>query len=341
VPRGADLVVVLAHAGSRCEAFDDPGDLSSCDLDGEVMALARQLPPGLVDHIVSGHKHNGIAHVVNGIAVTSAYSNAVAFDRVDFTFDRASGRIVDRRIFPPQILSTTARRYAGHPARPMPRVAAIAEEARATAATAKAEPLGPVLDAPLTRAGGVESGIGRLMTDAMLAESGADVAIYNVRGGIRADLAPGELTYGDVFQMSPFDNRLMVATMRGEELRRVVAHQAVSDDRRAGFAGMRVDVSCANGAVKVRMFRSDGREIGDADELRVAINDFLALGGNDILTPVIPAAGIPIPDDAPLVRDALVDWFRHRGARLSARDYLDPDDARWNLPDSSMACAAL
>src|SRR5690606_781297 len=28
--RGADVVLVAAHAGGRCERFDDPRDLSSC-----------------------------------------------------------------------------------------------------------------------------------------------------------------------------------------------------------------------------------------------------------------------------------------------------------------------
>jgi len=34
---GASLVIVLAHAGSRCTEFDDPFDLSSCYMPGEIM----------------------------------------------------------------------------------------------------------------------------------------------------------------------------------------------------------------------------------------------------------------------------------------------------------------
>ena len=44
--RGADIVLVLAHAGGACFRFDDPTDLSSCDDDAEIFELARRLPPG-------------------------------------------------------------------------------------------------------------------------------------------------------------------------------------------------------------------------------------------------------------------------------------------------------
>ncbi|MDH3482133.1 MAG: metallophosphoesterase, partial [Gammaproteobacteria bacterium] len=62
--RGASVVVVTAHAGSRCTKFVDPTDLSSCNMAGEIMRVAAALPTGLVDHIVAGHVHRGIAHIV-------------------------------------------------------------------------------------------------------------------------------------------------------------------------------------------------------------------------------------------------------------------------------------
>ena len=42
--RGANIVIVAAHAGGRCTAFDKPADLSSCDADREIMEVARALP---------------------------------------------------------------------------------------------------------------------------------------------------------------------------------------------------------------------------------------------------------------------------------------------------------
>ena len=104
--RGADVVVVLAHAGGWCARFDDPADLSSCDDDAEIFWLARQLPLGLVDAIVAGHTHAAVAHVVAGIPIVQAHSRGAAFARLDLTVERGAG-VVSARIFAPQALCAT------------------------------------------------------------------------------------------------------------------------------------------------------------------------------------------------------------------------------------------
>ncbi len=328
---GAQLVIVLAHAGSRCEEFDDPVDLSSCRLNGEIMRVANAIPSGLVDHIVAGHVHHGIAHVVNGIAVTASYSYTRAFSRVDFVLDRATGRVVDRQIFPPQPVRA-AERYAGVPLAPLGTVVAIGERAAELAAQRKAEKIGVYLETPMTLRHGPESELGNLMTDAVLAMSGADVAIHNVRGGIRAELPAGELTFGNVYRMFPFDNRLAVVPLSGAELRRVIAKQAHNAGRRAGFSGMRVFVDCGNDGMGIRMLRPGGQEILDEDVVEVAVNDFLLLGGDDILTPVIPENGYAVPTDTPMIRDLLLEWFEEQDGPLRDTMFLDALNARWNLP---------
>jgi hypothetical protein len=40
-----------------------------------------------------------------------------------------------------------------------------------------------------------------------------------------------------------------------------------------------------------------------------------------------------LPDGTPLVRDTLVTWFRNRGGSMSADDFFDPENLRWNRPD--------
>ena len=90
--QGATVVIALAHAGGDCHRFDDPTDLRTCDEHDEIFEVARALPAGAVDLIVAGHTHKGVAHRVNGIPIVEAFSNGRAFDRVDLTIDRASGR---------------------------------------------------------------------------------------------------------------------------------------------------------------------------------------------------------------------------------------------------------
>lgn len=350
--QGAVLVIVAAHAGSQCEKFDDPMDLSSCDLSGEIMRVANELPSGLVDHIISGHEHHGIAHVVNGIAITSSYSSTRAFNRVDFTVDRATGSVRDRHIFPPQRLcvfvdansgqcaakddsaeSIVAASYEGQKIVANDKVIAIAERAEAIASERKAQELGAYLETPITREGRPESAVGNLMTDALREASDADIALHNVHGGIRADLPQGELTYGSLYQMFPFDNQLMVLELSGSDLRRVIEAQVHNVGQRAGFSGMRVFVDCEDDQMSIAMLLANGREIQDDELVRVAVNDFLALGGDGVLLPVLPDGGFVIPGDLVLARDALEQWFGSRSERLRADQFLDLENRRWNLPE--------
>ena len=329
---GAVLVIVVAHAGSRCTEFDDPFDTSSCFMQGEIMRVAQALPEGLVDHIVGGHINAGIAHDVNGIAITSAYKSTRAFGRVDFVVDRATGKVVERRIYPPQRIEPDMA-YEGRPVVPMPAVAAIAEQAHAVAEERLAELLGVFLEGPIPHRDRPESPLGNLLTDAILEMNDADISIHNVWGGIRAELPEGDLTFGSVFRMFPFDNRIAIVELNGAELRRIMARQAHSENRPAGFSGMRVFVSCDSDKMHLRMVRPDGTEITDEEMLRIVANDFLLLGGDKIFTPVTPEGGFAMPNGTPMIRDTLVRWFKERGGRMHADDFFDPENLRWNRPD--------
>ena len=104
---------------------------------------------------------------------------------------------------------------------------------------------------------------------------------------------------------------------------------------------MSVDVSCSDGRLDVTMRLSDGAEVQNDDRVRVAVNDFLATRGDDILTPVMPDSGFDYVQDPRYIRDVIADWFRrHRGA-LHAGQYDSADARRWNLPESLPATCKL
>lgn len=354
--QGADIVIVSAHAGSRCTDFDDPHDLSSCDLDGEIVQVANALPANFVDHIIAGHVHQGMAHIVNGIAITSSYSNTYAFDRVDFTLDRNSGRVIERKVYPPQIncpaidkaskecawletdpaLARPAS-YEGRPVAAMATVASIVAGAEAHAAEIKSEPLGVTLTSAIGLEGNPESPLANLFTDAVLDGADADIAIHNVSGGIRAALPAGELTFGRVFEIFPFDNRVAIVEVSGADLRRLIATEAMKRSRRAGFSGMRAFIGCANGTPQVDMVLNNGHTIEDDDRVRIVSNDFLVTLGDNILTPAMPPGGFQYADDPRLTRDLLVQWFRKQDGSLSAEDFSTEAEPRWNFTESFVA----
>jgi len=330
---GAALVIVAAHAGGRCTEFSDREDLSSCNMSAEIMQVANALDPGLVDYIIGGHNHNPIAHVVNDIPITSNYSNTFSFGRVDFEVTRDQHALVSRQVFAPQHTAPGTRdRYEGFPLVANPDVVRVATLATAHAEALKAEKLGVTLTGPFNLVPDIESAIGNLMTEAMLDSFDADIAIHNVFGGIRSSLPAGELTYGAVFEMFPFDNIVSIHELSGRDLRQVLARK-VRAQRLPGFAGMRVFVSCDNDRMLVEMRLSDGRTVGDDDRIRIVANDFLALGGDDILTPAIPDGGFELRYDMPLTRDALIRWFRAGPETLAPEDFRTHAAPKWNLPD--------
>jgi 5'-nucleotidase len=348
---GATVIVVAAHAGGRCTRFDDPRDLSSCDeSDSEIVKVLDEMPRGTVDLVASGHTHAGMAHEVEGTIVMQAFSGGVAFSRADLVIERETKRIVDKRVFPPRDLcarvytgtmrcdpaaardrSLGTAEYEGRPIRPDPAIARVIAPAVERARTHAADPLGVILDAPIRRAlVGTESPLGNLFTDAMLAEvPDADVAINNTRGGLRADLAAGPLTYGKLFEVFPFDNRLVRLELTGAALRRVFQTQLQQGRSLPGIAGLRVAADCRNGRLALSMTRTRGGVVRDADRLVVVTTDFLATGGDRLLAPVMPRGGFPIASDLPIFREAVADWLEERGGHLRADQLINTAQPRW------------
>ncbi len=332
--RGATIVIVLAHAGGRCAQLDDAEDLSTCDQSAEIVNVARQLPVGLVDVISAGHTHQAMAHDVNGIAVVQAYSSGRSFSRVDLTVSRASGAVTAKHIFPPQ--DVVAGDYEHRVVRPDAAASAAIEPAVRKALTIKNQPLGVVLDAPLARGNQQdETAIADLITDGMLASvPGADAAFGN-GGSLRTDLAAGPLTYGEVYEVYPFDNRLVILSLTGDQLTRIVSYSLT---RRAlptemlPIAGFTVDAMCDGGMLRVVLKRPSGIPIRPDERLTVVTSDFLAGGGDGIVAPAGPIGEIKTPEGAPLLRESVVAWLRSHGGHFDERQFVAPDKRRWHVP---------
>ena len=135
--------------------------------------------------------------------------------------------------------------------------------------------------------------------------------------------------------MYPFDNVVVRLDLTGAELRQIAKREAFKAGRRAGFSGLRVFVSCNDNELDVAMIRQGGTAIDDDDVLEVLTTDFLATGGDDVLTPIIPADGFPIDTNQPLVREAIADWLRKRGGNLSASTFSDAGNPKWNIAASA------
>lgn len=341
--RGADAVLVLAHAGADCKRTDDPHDLSSCDVDdSEVFTLARALPHGLVDGIIAAHTHAAAAHFVNDIPIVEAYSRGKAFSRLDLTFAGAPLRLRNARPFPPETLCPESDElapcavhdYAGHSVTPDTALAALVAPELELAKAARARQLSVDVLADFPAVHDRECALGNAMVDAMRAHvPGADLALTN-GGGLRANLARGPLSYGQLYQVMPFDNRLVKIRLSGEELSRVLAqHVQSAAHGLISISGVRVKARCLNGQLELKLSRENGAPITGKTQLLAVTSDYLATGGDRLFSPIkLERSRIEPVDDA-LVRDVLATEFeKRRKLDPQSRALYDAEHPRLDLP---------
>jgi 2',3'-cyclic-nucleotide 2'-phosphodiesterase / 3'-nucleotidase / 5'-nucleotidase len=283
----ADFVIVLAHAGEAC-------DSAGCM--GEIFALASALDSGAVDLIVAGHTHQRVDTVIHGIPIVEAASSGRAVAVVDF-IRRAgtAGRTVRARLETPWADSV----------RPDPELAAaIAHQQLALDSITGREVT--TLRAPLRRLGH-EYPLGRLVADAYRNIGKADVGLIN-DGGIRADLAAGPTSYGALFEVLPFQNRLVRLTLPAATLRAALEHALADGTPQVHVSGLEVwyDATRPVGRRITRIRLANGRGLDGHRLYTIAVPDFVADGG-DGFTMLRPLQRV----DAGMVDlDALIAYLR-------------------------------
>jgi 2',3'-cyclic-nucleotide 2'-phosphodiesterase (5'-nucleotidase family) len=255
----ADFVVVVAHEGAFCEA-------AACR--GPALDFARQLDSGSVDLIVAGHSHRLVTTVVNGIPVVQAGSSGSAIAVVDFV--RENGRRAARaRMVTP---------YADHVRADADLASFVTRQARAIDSVTS-RPVAS-LRLPLRREG-QEYGLGRLIADAQRHIGRADVAIMN-NGGIRADLPAGPVSYGRLYSVQPFGNRLVRLTVSGAVLLAALERVVADSTPDGHIAGVEIwyDPGRSPGQRIRRTRLANGRAIEGGRRYTLVVNSFMAAGGS-------------------------------------------------------------
>lgn len=317
--QGAQLIVATMHIGSNCKDVQHHDDTSSCEKSDEIWPLIAGLPKGAVDVIVGGHTHAGMAHLVNGIAVIESYANGRAFGRVDVTI--ADGKVAGVKIDAPHLMCALDKDhnpvpvaqcqpgdYEGKPVVADAAVQKIADEAIARATERRKELLGVTLTETVTRAHGTESAEGNLVTDLMLAAR-PDVQITMTNGGgLRADLPAGPLTYGQLFESAPFDNRFAIVDITGKDLKKIITDNLTKGGGILSFAGLTAKARCKGAQLDLQV-KVAGKPVTDAAHYKLATSDFLASGGDGVIGKLgLPADAIK-PTDV-IIRDGMADVLR-------------------------------
>lgn len=266
VPRlraqGADFVIVVAHAGAVCET-----DTSGCS--DEIIDWARRTT-AKPDLIVAGHTHRVVRTVENGIPIIETGSYSTRYGVVDLERVTADSADVWIRGTP----ATWHWRVE-----PDSTVAALVAD--------YAEEIRPLVERPIaTMAEELERrppeyALGRLIADAQRAAGNAQLALMN-NGGIRAAIDAGPMTWGEAYNTHPFGNEVYVIRITGAQVRAALEHALASGEPRVHVSGMTVHYSsdAADGQRVRRVTLDDGSPLRDDDIYTMAVNDFLAEGGD-------------------------------------------------------------
>jgi 2',3'-cyclic-nucleotide 2'-phosphodiesterase (5'-nucleotidase family) len=135
----------------------------------------------------------------------------------------------------------------------------------------------------------------------------ADFAVYNM-GGIRAAFAKGQVTYGDVLDVSPFENKICLLTLSGAKV--LELFQNIAAVRGEGVSHGVQLVITKDGKLKSALL--NGKEIDPKASYRVSTLDYLAQG-NDKLYAFKDKTDLFSPQDkGNNVRFIIMDYFKEK-----------------------------
>lgn len=336
--QGVDAIVVTAHIGGRCTKNDEPHSIQSCDRQQEAMELLEALPAGTIDAFFAGHTHSQMRHYVNGVPAAQGLAYSREFSAIDLWIDVDKDKVVKSDIRPLTMLCSFVyegtdqcdprnapanaklipRTFLGTTITPDAKVAATVEPFLKRVAAKRDEKLGVAATATLKRTYTGESPLGNVIADAVREASGAEIAVMN-SGGIRSDLPAGELTYGDIFAVSPFDNYPAVVIMTADQIAEMMRLTTSGSRGILQVSGIRYTIDMAKDADKDPAVRNriasvtlpDGSPLDPNHLYTVVMPDFLAAGGDGLmdLMKTIPKDRVQIFYARP-IRDTLVDVLK-------------------------------
>jgi len=242
----ADLIVLLGHINGAEE--------------NQFLSLAPEIPV-----LVTGHIHTGLEREVTrgGRILVRVKGYGEELGRLELKVDTEKKAPVSwtwkripidgRRVEPAADVAALVNRWEGEVSKRVDQPLAVSKRK---------------LDKPEVK---------RLIEQAMREETGADFAFINL-GGVRDILPKGQLLVRQIWNVMPFDNRVVFGKFKGRDLPAVVIGT---------------------------------RKIDPDREYTLAVTDFTA--SNQDAEEQLQTKGLEFAGDGGLLRDLLLDWFRKKG----------------------------
>jgi len=248
---GADLVILLAHAGTKCAPAVKGENLEAvrthrvtdaqgkCGDDEEMTQLLKQVPTGTFDLVVGGHRHMIVHHWINGtpVAIAGKYGQHFNFIRVRVDSNAAPKAEVEiqgpipfcSHVFErtqtcdPKATPKGARgrvvpaQMLGRPIMASTEEVGILKKIIERTEAIKRIVMGEALE-PIPHFRDQDSPLSNFFADSIRESVGADIGVNNSHGVRVNEWEKGPITYGTIFAAAPFDNFVSLVTMTGREL---------------------------------------------------------------------------------------------------------------------------
>ncbi|RSL34898.1 2,' 3'-cyclic nucleotide 2'-phosphodiesterase [Salibacterium salarium] len=282
--QGVDAIVVLAHnpAAQEDATFTNEklDDKTIAKADGgtliEDVANWENELHDEVDVIVAGHNHQTVNATLNDdVAVVQAWEYGYAFGAINLVIDSESGDIIGEETEAEIIYNT-------QDITPDAKVSEIINKYNDLIEPIQNEVVGESAynydneGYPYNDRAYADHAIGNLIADSMAWSMDSDIGIMN-GGGIREGLDAGEITFGDLYAIQPFQNMLETFTVDGAGLREIMNNQISSYGLDYSISGFEYtytfDHDKEQGQVE-DMFLSDGTPIEDDSSYTVTTNDY-------------------------------------------------------------------
>ncbi len=311
--QGVHAVVVLIHQGIFTKVgYNDP---SCAGADGDLLAVLNKLDRS-IRLVVSGHTHRAyICGAGQGtdnphVFYTSAGRYGQIVSNISVDIDTITGTIVNigarnQLVVNDRAPNPTPRTDAA--LQPDPAIAALVARYEKATAPLVNRPIGRITaditndGSEIGRGASGESAIGDVIADARLAASPPSqlptIAFVNA-GGIRSSLhynavggtkTPGDVTFGEAFNVEPFGDLLYTETLTGAQLITLLDQQWIGKkdveplSASHGFT-FTWDAAKPNGESKLvpGSVKINGTPLDPNARYRVTVDGFLADGGDGL-----------------------------------------------------------
>jgi len=294
--QNVETIIVLLHEGGRTSTAGN-GTGAGVDRINDCVNPTGAIPPIVdamddeVDVVVTGHTNWAVNCVLDGKIVTGAGANGRIVTDIDLTISRATKDVVAATVNNVPVTRTVEKADD---------LTALVDKYNTLSAPLANRIVGSIT-ADITSVNNTagESAAGDVIADAQLEatsppEKGGAVVAFMNPGGIRqgglffdnspGNELPGQVTYGELFQVQPFANVMTVKTCSGALIDALLEQQFTGGNGvlqvSNGFTYSYSASAPGGSKIDIASIKIGGVAISPLTSYRVAMNNFLATGGD-------------------------------------------------------------